>query len=156
MRFNEVMDGGCGDEFRVYIPPGEGRPWRDVAGFVVRSLGLVPVTPDAAVNRRFEDIETLDDCTDCCDFAIIILASNEEPSSRRKAAQEIIFCREKFGEGNVLVLQEDGAGDLPVIPGIHPVQYAGGAVQDAFDEIRDRLNDAMNRYELVYVSEDEL
>ncbi len=154
----EIIDNGHFEEFRVFMSPGNSGLWKDLAVHIARELETGVNVSKARTGGGSIDMEKLDEETEGCNFAILILTPEDRPAddpelALRNIAHEIGFCQGKFGTDNVLLLIQDGT-DLHIdIPGVTHTTFVGGEIESVFSGVVERLENAMNRFGMIYFSD---
>jgi predicted nucleotide-binding protein len=82
----------------IFLAHGEDSSWREVADYIEQKLAheVVPYAGSLAADRA--DIQKLEELTEECAFAIVMLTAKENTArSRAKIIHEIGFCQGRLG-----------------------------------------------------------
>lgn len=147
-------------EIRVFISHGGSDLWKDVDRFINKKLELDTVILKEANNRGRTIIEKLEQETENCDFAIIVMTAEDEQKggelrARQNVIHEIGFCQGAFGRENVLVLKQKGVEEFTNISGIVYEEFIGDSISSTFERIRQELDDLAERIEEEYEHDEE-
>lgn len=98
------------------------------------------------------NIKILEEATDECAFAVIVLTtgdagSTESQISREKTIHEIGFCQGTFGRENVLVLKQDGVRELTSLAGVIYIPFKGDDIKSTFSRVQTEIETAIDRFE---------
>ncbi|WP_041948483.1 TIR domain-containing protein [Turneriella parva] len=132
----------------IFLAHGEESSWHEVAEFIEQKLAheVVPYAGSLAPGRT--DIQKLEELTEECAFAIVMLTAKESAArSRAKIIHEIGFCQGSFGRENVLVMKEEGAQEIEELGGVIYVPFASGNAKAAFQRIQAEIDAAIDRFE---------
>jgi predicted nucleotide-binding protein len=140
--------------FRVFISHGRSAVAREVAAFIEKDLDIETVSlKDPAVGEVTE-LESLDEITEECCFAVVVLTAEEElngahgaAAARENAIHEIGFLQGLYGPKNVLVLRQEGVEEFHHIAGIQYEAFEGTDIKATFGRIEEELEDAREEYE---------
>ncbi|MGJ4747303.1 TIR domain-containing protein [Leptospira sp. SA-E8] len=134
-------------EFVVFISHGKSHLWKDVARYIENELEFRTVILAEAINRGKTVIEKLDEETEDCDFAVILMTADDETKARQNVIHEIGFCQGKLGRENVLVLLQTGVEKFSNISGIVYEEFIGDNIKSTFLRIEKELEDAFEDLE---------
>ncbi len=132
----------------VFLSYGSGNAWQEVAGYIEEKLAheVVPFQRAAAGERA--DIKQLEQQTEECAFAIIVVtAEDAQPRSREMLLHCIGYCQGTFGRENVLVLRQDGVDEFADLGGVVYVPFASDNVKASFTRIQTEIEAAIDRFE---------
>lgn len=137
------------NEFVVFISHGRSAAWKDVARFIEKELDLPTVVLKEEVNRGRTIIEKLDEETENCSFAIIIMTAEDEQQdgklrARQNVVHEIGFCQGKFGRENVLVLRQENVEEFTNISGIVYEPFKLDNIETTFPRIIKEIRAAID------------
>ena len=140
------------EQFRVFLGHGRNQLYIQVARFIERELDVDTVILEEQANRGRTIIEKLEDETDNCHYAIIIVTAEDEQASgqmraRQNVIHEIGFCQGKFGRENVLVLRQDTVEEFSNISGIVYEPFQGDNIASTHERIRQELRHAMDGFD---------
>ena len=135
----------------VFISHGRSPLWKEVESFIKTDLGHETIMIKDQPHREALDIYRLDEETDDCDFALVIVTADDEPAEAKSEARqniihEIGFLQGKFGPDNVLVLKQAGLDDYTRATGIEYAEFKNEDIQTLFDRIQNELEDALDRF----------
>ncbi len=135
----------------VFISHGKNPLWKETENFIKDDLGHETLTIKNQPHRETLNMYRLDEETDDCDFAIVIITADDEqsdpkPEVRQNIIHEIGFLQGKFGPENVLVLKESGMDGYTEATGIEYAEFESGNISSAFSRIREELEEALNRF----------
>lgn len=136
----------------VFLSHGKSPLWQEVANYIEEKLAHEVVVLAEAVDQGRTQIQKLEQDTEECAFAIILLTSDDEqksgsPRSREKILHEIGFCQGTFGRENVLVLKQDGVEEFVDLAGVVYVSFAGNDIKSAFSRLQTEIEAAIDRFE---------
>lgn len=136
----------------IFVSHGKSPLWQEVANYIEQKLAHEVVELTDAVNQGRTVIQKLEQDTEECAFAIIILTADDDaasgsPRSREKIIHEIGYCQGTFGRENVLVLKQDGVEEFSDLAGIVYVPFAGDDIKSAFSRIQTEIEAAIDRFE---------
>lgn len=139
------------EEFKIFISHGRSPLWNDVERFVRTQLEVDVVILKDQVNRGRTVIEKLEEETDECHYAIIVMTAEDEQAdgsvrARQNVVHEIGFFQGKFGRENVLVLRQESVEEFSNIAGIVYEPFIGNNIQSTFERIRSEIDDALERF----------
>jgi len=139
------------EEFKIFISHGRSSLWNDVERFVRTQLEVDVVILKDQVNRGRTVIEKLEEETDECHYAIIVMTGEDEQAdgsvrARQNVVHEIGFFQGKFGRENVLVLRQESVEEFSNIAGIVYEPFIGNNIQSTFERIRSEIDDALERF----------
>ncbi|AFM14199.1 TIR domain-containing protein [Turneriella parva] len=139
------------EEFKVFVSHGRSPLWNEVERFVRTQLEIDVVILKDQVNRGRTVIEKLEEETDECHYAIIVMTAEDEQAdgtirARQNVVHEIGFFQGKFGRENVLVLRQDSVEEFSNIAGIVYEPFSGNNIQSTFERIRSEIDDALERF----------
>ena len=130
----------------IFLSHGRSTLWKDVARFVERELDFEVVVLQEQTNQGRTIIEKLEEVTEDCHFAIIIMTAEDEQAdgnvrARQNIVHEIGFCQGTFGRQNVLVLRQNGIEDFSNLSGIVYESFEGDNIKSTFEKIRQELEE---------------
>lgn len=136
----------------IFLSHGKSPLWQEVANYIEQKLAHEVVELTDAVNQGRTVIQKLEQDTEECAFAIIVLTSDDDakagsPRSREKISHEIGYCQGTFGRENVLVLKQDGVEEFSDLAGIVYVPFVGNDIKSAFSRIQTEIEAAIDRFE---------
>lgn len=135
----------------VFISHSKSPLWKEAEDFIKNDLRHETITIKKQPDREALDICMLDEETDDCDFAIVIVTADDEPSDSKSLARqniihEIGFLQGKFGPENVLVLKQSGLKDYTRATGIEYAEFENENIRSVFNRVHDELEKALNRF----------
>ena len=147
----EDVDEELEEEFKIFISHGRSPLWNEVERFVRTQLEIDVVILKDQVNRGRTVIEKLEEETDECHYAIIVMTAEDEQAdgsvrARQNVVHEIGFFQGKFGRENVLVLRQESVEEFSNIAGIVYEPFIGNNIQSTFERIRSEIDDALERF----------
>ena len=139
------------EDFCIFISHGKSTLWKDVERYIEKELGFPTVILKEEVNRGRTIIEKLEDETNDCSFAIIIMTAEDEQIDNQKRARqnvvhEIGFCQGKFGRENVLVLKGNFVEEFSNISGIVYEPFDDNNIKITFPRIAKELESAFEDF----------
>ncbi|AFM14235.1 TIR domain-containing protein [Turneriella parva] len=149
--FEESDDEEMVEEFKIFVSHGRSSLWQEVERFVRTQLEIDVVILKDQVNRGRTIIEKLDEETDECHYAIIVMTAEDEQAdgsirARQNVVHEIGYFQGKFGRENVLVLRQEPVEEFSNIAGIVYEPFVGNNIQSTFERIRSEIEDALERF----------
>lgn len=147
------MDEEYEEEFKIFITHGRSELWKDVARYIEKDLNVNTVELSEAPNRGRTIIQKLDEESDDCHFAIVILSAEDEMSSgslraRQNVVHEIGFFQGKFGLDKVVFLKEEGVEWFSNIEGVVYEEFNKGYIRSTFPRIQKEIEHALEEWEL--------
>ena len=140
--------------FRVFISHSRGPVAREVVDFIEKDLDIETISLKEAALREVTELESLDEATEECCFAVVILTAEDElngahgaAAARENAIHEIGFLQGLYGPKNVLVLRQEGVEEFAHIAGIQYEAFEGSNVKATFERLEEELEDAKEEYE---------
>jgi predicted nucleotide-binding protein len=140
--------------FKVFISHGRSAAAREVVNFIEKELDIETASLKDPGLGEVTELESLDEATEDCCFAVVILTAEEElngshgaAAARENAIHEIGFLQGLYGPKNVLVLRQEGVEEFAHISGIEYETFEGNDVKTAFERIENELGDAREEYE---------
>jgi predicted nucleotide-binding protein len=132
------------EELTIFISHGNSNLWKDVARFIEHELECEALVLQEQPNRGRTIIEKLEEETQRCHFAIIIMTAEDEQldgsyRTRQNIVHEIGFCQGVFGRQCVLVLKQNGVQDFANLSGIVYEEFYGNNIKSTFEKIRIEL-----------------
>lgn len=136
----------------IFLSHGKSPLWQEVANYIEQKLAHEVVEFTEALNQGRTAIQKLEQDTEECAFAIIVLTADDEqasgsPRSREKVIHEIGYCQGTFGRENVLVLKQDGVAEFSDLAGIVYVPFAGNDIKSTFSRLQTEIEAAIDRFE---------
>lgn len=146
-------------EFAVFLSHGQNPIWKDVQRYIRNELNVKVITLIPLTNRGRSVLEKLDEETEDCHYAIVVMTAEDEQANgglraRQSVVHELGYCHGKFGRENVLVLRQSNTEEFSNMFGIIHESFSGNAIQTTFKRIRKELKDAIDRF-MVDDDEDE-
>jgi hypothetical protein len=137
---------------KIFISHGGSPLWRDVERFIDKKLRFETAILKDANNRGRTIIEKLEQETEDCDYAIIVMTAEDLQENggiraRQNVIHEIGYCQGAFGRENVLVLKQNGVEEFSNISGIVYEAFTGDNISATFERIRQELEDLEERLE---------
>jgi predicted nucleotide-binding protein len=140
--------------FKVFISHNRSPLAREVVEFIEKDLDIETLALKEAALREVTDLESLDEATEECCFAVVILTAEEElhsahgaAAARENAIHEIGFLQGLYGPKNVLVLRQEGVEEYAHIAGIQYEAFEGTEIKATFERLEEELDDAREEYE---------
>jgi len=132
------------EDFKIFISHGQSQLWKSVARFIENELEFGTVELSEAPNRGRTIIQKLDEETEDCHFAVIILTAEDEMASgnmraRQNVIHEIGFFQGKFGLENVLFLKENKVEGFSNFDGIVYEVFSPNSIQSTYERIRKEI-----------------
>ena len=132
------------EEITIFISHGGSHLWKDVARFIEKELDCDTVVLQERPNKGRTVIEKLEEETEDCDFAIIVMTAEDEQHdgslrARQNVIHEIGFCQGVFGRDRVLVLKQKGVEGFANISGIVYEEFIGDNVKSTFHKVRQEI-----------------
>ncbi|TGL65949.1 nucleotide-binding protein [Leptospira sarikeiensis] len=139
------------EEFVVFISHGRSSLWKDLERYINKDLNFATLVLKEEVNRGRTIIEKLEDETEDCHFAIIIMTADDEQKdgglrARQNVIHEIGFCQGRFGRNNVLVLKQNGVEEFTNISGIVYESFSEDNIAITFSRVAKELEDAFEEF----------
>lgn len=139
-------------EFSVFISHGRSSAWKDVARFIEVSLDVPTMELSESPNRGRTIIQKLDEETNNCSFAVIVITAEDEMASgdiraRQNVVHEIGFFQGRVGLQNVLFLMEEGVQGFSNIDGIVYESFKKNHIKSTFERIRQEIEHAIDELE---------
>lgn len=132
----------------VLLTHGGDSAWQHVAQYIEETLAheIVPFQRSGSNDRA--DINLLEQQTDECAFAIIVVTGDDvQPRSREKLLHEIGYCQGTFGRENVLVLKQEGVEEFTDLGGVVYVPFSRENIKGSFTRIQAEIEAAIDRFE---------
>ncbi len=121
-------------------------PWgKEIDEFIETKLGHEIISLKAAEQNAPVNIEALEQDTEDCSFAIILL-TDASPAARERLIHEIGYCQGTFGYHNVLVLRHESVPEFTNLAGILYEVFSGDNIKAAFPRIRAEIDAAIERF----------
>jgi|GEM_PF-2166323 len=140
--------------FKVFISHNRSPLAREVVDYIEKELDVETVSLKEPALREVTDLESLDEATEECCFAVVILTAEDElhgghgiAAARENAIHEIGFLQGLYGPKNVLVLRQEGVEEFAHIAGIQYEAFEGNEIKSTFERLEDELEDAIEEYE---------
>jgi predicted nucleotide-binding protein len=138
------------NELLIFLSHGRSDLWKDVERFINKKLEYDTVVLKEQTSRGRTIIEKLEQETEDCDYAIIIMTAEDEQKdgevrARQNVIHEIGFCQGALGRENVLVLKQKGVEAFTNIAGIVYEEFEGDNIKSTFERIRQELEDLEER-----------
>lgn len=130
----------------VFVSAGNSPLGQQVAEYIEQKLAHEAVLYTPAVNEGRADIARLEQATDECSFAVIVMAE-DDARSRDVLLHEIGFCQGSFGRENVLVLKQDAVADFAGFSGIVYAPFSGNDIKSVFKRLQAEIDAAIARFE---------
>lgn len=129
---------------RVALGHGRSCAWRELEDFLVGELGLDCDGFEAVPTADAQAVERLDRLLDSCRFAALVvtaedLADDASPDARACRAHALGLFEGRLGRSRVVLLLEEGCGELARLPGPAPVRFQGGDLRATFEALRAAL-----------------
>lgn len=139
------------EEFTVFLSHGRNLIWKEVKRYIERELEINVITLISEINRGRSVLEKLEEETEVCHFAVIIMTAEDEQANgqlraRQNVVHELGFCQGKFGRNNVLVLRQDELEEFSNMFGIIYESFRGGEIKTTFRRIKKELHDGLERF----------
>ena len=137
-----IVDANAAARRRIFISHGHNELLRlRLKEFLTSRLGVEVMVLQEAPNRGLTIVEKLEEASERCCFAIILLTKDDEqPSGSSRARQNVIhelgFFQGKYGRERVVLLAERGVELFSNISGIVRVEFEKDHFEASFESIR--------------------
>lgn len=130
----------------VFVSAGQSPLGGQVAEYIEQKLGHEAVVYTPSVNDGRSDIARLEQATDECSFAVIVMAE-DDARPREVLLHELGFCQGSFGRENVLVLKQEAVADISGFSGIVYALFSGNDIKSVFKRLQAEIDAAIARFE---------
>jgi predicted nucleotide-binding protein len=129
---------------RVFITHGRNPEWMEVQRYIESTIKIPTVELSQAVSLGRTIIEKLEQESDNCGYAVIVMSGDDtgEDGSirvRENVMHEVGWFQAKYGRGRVCLLHEDGVSIPSNISGLAYIPYPKGRIKAAFADFRDEI-----------------
>ncbi|HWY11717.1 MAG TPA: nucleotide-binding protein [Bacteroidia bacterium] len=140
------------EEITIFISHGRSHLWNNVARYIENKLGINTVILHERPNKGRTVIEKLEEETEDCDFAIIVMTAEDTQAdgslrTRENVVHEIGFCQGSFGRENVLVLKQKGIAPFTNLSGIVYEEFEGENIKSTFPKIQQEIEELLEDLE---------
>lgn len=134
------------EEITIFISHGGSHLWKDVARYIEKEFSINTLVLQERPNKGRTVIEKLEDETEDCDFAIIVMTAEDEQKdgglrARQNVIHEIGFCQGAFGRNKVLVLKQKGLESFSNISGIVYEEFVADNIKSTFSKIQQEIEE---------------
>lgn len=136
----------------IFLSHGKNALWQQVAEYIEQKLAHEVVEYTEAISQGRVAIQKLEQQTEECAFAIIVLTTDDDMTAgserpREKIIHEIGYCQGTFGRENVLVLKQNGVEEFSDLAGIVYIPFAGNDIKSTFSRLQTEIEAAIDRFE---------
>lgn len=130
---------------RVFISHGSSNDWREVQDYIEKDLQIQTLELAQEPNRGRTILQKLDDESNRCSYAVIIMTGDddvghERPRARENVMHEIGYFQGKYGLKNICLLYEEGTNIPSNIHGLVYIPFPKGLVRATFGPLARELN----------------
>lgn len=129
----------------VYVSAEQAEIAKEIDEYIETKLGHEVIAAKRARANVPVNIEQLEQDTEDCSFAVIVMAGTTA-SSREQLLHEIGYCQGTFGCQNVLVLRPDNVPAFANMTGVMYEVFSGENIRAAFPRIRTEIDAAIERF----------
>ena len=140
--------------FKVFMSHSRSPLAQEVVAFIEKELDIETLSLKDPALGEVTELESLDEATEECCFAVVVLTAEEElngghgaAAARENAIHEIGFLQGLYGPKNVLVLRQEGVAEFAHIAGIQYEAFEGQEIKATFERLEQELEDAKEEYD---------
>lgn len=125
----------------VFISHGRSKDWLSIQQYLEKDVNLSTLELAQEPSQGKAVIQKLDDSSNKCSYAVIIMSGDDEMMdgtfrARENVIHEIGFFQGKYGLNGVCILHEEGTNIPSNVSGIVYVPYPKGTIEASFGTLR--------------------